>query len=74
MFDIHTNTYGNVASMCRHLKYSLNYTDAHNVDEDMLTISMYGDPWYYGTLAGITHRDVDNAPANVYDIVASLKT
>ena len=39
----------------------INYTDYHDVDEDMKTISVYGGFWIEGELIGVTHRNVLDA-------------
>ena len=70
---VHTPTVAGaiVASMCRHLKYSSNYTDVHDVDEDSGTITSQGGRWGYGTAAGVTTRDVYYTTAAIDDVVAS---
>ena len=47
-----------------------NYTDGHDVDEDMVTIPHYGGWWTYGTRVGVAYRELYNAP-NVLAAVAS---
>ena len=47
------------------------YTDYHNVDEDMVTLTYLGESWSYSTRTGLMRRDVDASPAAVWDIVAS---
>ena len=48
------------------------YTDGHDVDEELMTITAYGGAWG-DTLSGvgITIRTMDNAPTEAWDIVAS---
>ena len=47
------------------------YTDAHNVDEDMTTISVQGGSWNYGTATGITQRELMSDTSASGDNVAS---
>ena len=46
-----------------------NYTDFHDVDEDLRTIMYQGGRWFNGSYAGIMHRGIDNSPTTS-DIVA----
>ena len=66
-----------VASVCRHLKYSSNYADWQDVDEDIATIPFYGGGWNGDTGDGITCRDLYNDPADIptdtWGLVASKK-
>ena len=57
----------------RTCKMFIHYTDFHNVDEDMVTISLYGSNWLHGSKAGISYRDTDESPTISYNTVASLK-
>ena len=47
------------------------YTDEHNVDEDLRTISNYGDAWAMGNWAGVTRRTMNDSPTTTLDDVAS---
>ena len=47
------------------------YTDQHNVDEDLRTISNYGDAWAMGNWAGVTRRTMNDSPTTTLDDVAS---
>ena len=50
---------------------AINYTDTHNVDEDIDTIPSQGGNWDWNTGAGAYLRQPDN-PLNItYDAVAS---
>jgi len=51
-----------------HLKY---YTDSHNVDEDLTTITRLGGHWNHSGPAGIALRSLDNSPTVSFDTVAS---
>ena len=62
---------GNVASRCRHPKLIKYYTDHHNVDEDMMTITSYSGDSGNAVFSGIFARGSDNAPTEAWDIVAS---
>ena len=58
--------------ICRHLRYSLNYTDFHDVDEDLRTIADYGGGyWAENVAAGVSCRHMDHTPADTSDYVAS---
>ena len=70
---IHTNFYVNVASICRHPKLIIYYTDWHNVDEDMVTLVYHGGSWSYDIQAGVTYRDTDETPTITYDFVAPVQ-
>ena len=62
------------ASRCRHLKKIFNYTDYHDVDEDVRTISSYGGLWMYdGGRAGITARNLYSSSLILDGAVASVK-
>lgn len=50
-----------------HLKY---YTDLHDVDEDLKTITSQGGRWGYEGMAGITRRTINDTPTSVSDVVA----
>ena len=58
----------------RHQKSINYYTDEHNVDEDLGTITNYGGAWGYVTSAGVMYRELLHSSTDVFDIVASLKT
>ena len=47
------------------------YTDWHGVDEDNVTISVYGGLWNIGNSAGVTYRYVFDSPTTSGDDVAS---
>ena len=47
------------------------YTDYHNVDEDMVTITSYGGNWDWASDTGITLRYVQDTPSHTSDVVAS---
>ena len=49
------------------------YTDPHDVDEEMRTISIQGGYWVDHTAAGITHRDMGGTSSYVFPSVASRK-
>ena len=51
----------------------LNYTDLHNVDEDLTAISLQGGSWYHDTFAGAALRSIDNISSGALDVVASKK-
>ena len=61
------------ASRCRHLKKIFNYTDYHDVDEDIATITSHGAQWSDTTAIGITRRELFNTSTYSNDAVASLK-
>ena len=50
-----------VASECRHLWWTLNYTDWFDVDEDQMTVACHGGCWCEDQ-AGIAHRNPYNNP------------
>ena len=50
-----------------HLKY---YTDTHDVDEGMRAMTIHGDHWEYGSMAGITMRYMGYTPTYTWDGVA----
>ena len=52
-------------------KIFLNYTDAHDVDENEKTIVHCGNTWNRETQAGIAHRDFFHFPTYSFDFVAS---
>ena len=60
---------GNVASS--NIQIS-KYTDTHEVDEDMMTISNYGGWWHDNALVGIAYRTLYDSPSTITG-VASLK-
>ena len=62
-----------VASRRRHLEMFIYYTDLHDVDEDIRTISNYGGRWLTETNAGVAYRDIRYDPTSAFDTVASLK-
>ena len=47
------------------------YTDSHNVDEDMMSITDQGGRWLEGSWGGIVQRDMCSIPSTISDIVAS---
>ena len=47
-----------------HLNY---YTDTHDVDEDMRAMTIHGDHWEYGSMAGITMRYMGYTPTYTWD-------
>jgi len=51
----------------RLIKY---YTDAHDVDENTMTISFQGGYWTDGSKVGITHRHAGDAPTTTFEFVA----
>ena len=53
------------------MKNSHSYTDYHDVDEDNVTISVYGGLWNIGNSAGVTYRYVFDSPSSAWDTVAS---
>ena len=46
------------------------YMDLHDVDEDLMSISVYGGRWAE-VYTGITHRHLADSPTNTFDTVAS---
>ena len=44
---------------------SHSYTDNHDVDEDNVTISVYGGLWNLGNSAGVTYRYVFDSPSQI---------
>ena len=52
---------------------NLNYTDFHDVDEDMLTLCSCGTEWWNHTYAGVFRHAVDAPPSHSSITVASLK-
>ena len=56
-------------------KVFLNYTDWHDVDEEMRTICICGGRWgyenYAGNTAGLTHRNMDTPSTEIWNSVAS---
>ena len=71
--DSPSNLSSYVASVCRHLKYSSNYTDGHDVDKDIKSTNSYGGGWLNGPWVGIIVRNLYNPLYDTYDTVASLK-
>ena len=49
------------------------YTDEHDVDEDLRTISNQGGRRDLGIFVGITQRGMADAPTNSHDVVASRR-
>ena len=49
----------------------LNYTDSHDVDEDVKSIARLGGRWTDRNAAGITHKDIVYSPTATIDTVAS---
>ena len=47
------------------MKNSHSYTDNHDVDEDNVTISVYGGLWNIGNSAGVTYRYVFDSPSQI---------
>ena len=47
------------------------YTDPHDVDEELRTISIWGGRWGAYSTAGIALRSLDNSPTVSGDHVAS---
>ena len=52
-------------------KIFLDYTDAHDVDENVRAIPEQGGRWHKASFAGIMERDLSDSPTNYYNIVAS---
>lgn len=50
-----------------HIKY---YTDYHNVDENDITIPIYGGYWCDKTVGGVAGRGTAFNPTNTFDAVA----
>ena len=71
IYSTPTDSGPNVASVCRHLKYSLNYTDGHDVDEDMPTIVRHGGWYVDGYMSGVACRFMRETPTNTSESVAS---
>jgi len=55
-------------------KIFLNYTDAHDVDEDLKTILCHGASWVNHATIGIAMRYMSDSPTVTSPDVASLKT
>ena len=70
MYVSPTGSPNDVASVCRHLKYSSNYTDWHNVDEDFKSDSMHGGRQENGIQAGVMYRDM----ISISDVYGSYGT
>ena len=51
-----------------HLKY---YTDYHDVDENDITIPIYGGYWCDKTVGGVAGRGTAFNPTNTFDAVVS---
>lgn len=49
------------------------YTDSHNVDEDLRTITYQGGRWLAVSTGGITMREMYDSPTSSGDYVASKK-
>ena len=49
----------------------INYTDFHDVDEDIRTIMLHGAAWSYHSTAGIVFRYLNDTPAGDNASVAS---
>ena len=47
------------------------YTDIHDVDEDVRTVSHQGGHWYYETAAGVAYRYMYNSSTTLHATVAS---
>ena len=62
----------NIASMCRHLWRTLNYTDTHDVDENETTIVGCGGR-SHGTAAGVVLREMIRDSSHISDAVASIQ-
>jgi len=52
-------------------KIFLNYTDYHDVDEEMRTIVRLGGYWRHDISAGVALRDVAGGPSELSNVVAS---
>ena len=52
-------------------KIFLNYTDAHDVDEDLRTITHHGGDWTHICRAGVTERFISTDTSFVNEYVAS---
>jgi len=50
------------------------YTDVHEVDEDMVTISYTSGFWSYHDQVGMMHHGLFNSPNEDHDGVASSNT
>jgi len=59
-----------MVKMSYYADYS-NYTDWHEVDEDLRSIIDQGGRWDYGNQAGIIFRNLHDSPAVLHDTVAS---
>ena len=53
------------------MKKISNYTDAHNVDEDVTAIPYHGGYWPHGDIAGIALRDIACDSSDLFFTVAS---
>ena len=70
-YDSSSFTRDNVASRCRHPKLIKYYTDAHDVDEDKMTIVEYSGQWDHGNGNGIAYRGMNGIPVDSGGNVAS---
>lgn len=59
-----------MVKMSYHTEYT-DYTDLHEVDEDMRTISIHGGSWNYENMAGTMFRYMNVTSTHIADIVAS---
>ena len=50
-----------------------NYTDQHNVDEDIMTLLLQGGSWARKSRAGIAHRDLNINSTHIDVDIASVK-
>ena len=57
--------------ICLHLRIFFNYTDHHDVDEEMRTIVRHGGWYVDGNLSGFTCRFMRETPTNTSESVAS---
>lgn len=49
-----------------------NYTNFHDVDEEMRAITAQSGMWVNGSKVGVMDRNIGSAPASAWDTVASL--
>ena len=73
MHDPTDCTYPWVASMCRHPKLIIYYTDWNDVDEDAMTLTRQGGDWTHISRAGITDRNLTSPSTDSGSHVASVQ-
>ena len=59
-----------VASVCRHPKLIIYYTDEHDVDEDWVTLTVQGGAYPQGISDGMSERYLNLIPSQISNYVA----